>query len=537
MTAAVLSLHLKPTITVSPGGRHLAADQAIRELLQAKVPLYQRDFAIVCVAHVTAKNADGEAFEVPGIVKVTGPMLARALGQSADWSRYDARSKKPVFIDPPNPVVQQILGMVGEWPFAPLNGIIQCPTLRRDGTLLDQEGYDERTGLVLVNAIDMPPIAASPSREDAQSALDLLSGLLSEFPFADDETSRAVALSTILTPVLRAAMEVAPMHLTTAPLAGTGKSYLADIAAMIATGDRCAVKAVSPSPEETEKRLIGSALEGHPIVALDNCRELLQGDFLCQITERPLLSLRALGKSDMHRISNSFVFFANGNNTTVAEDMVRRTIRCALDANVEHPETREFAGNPLATVRRDRGKYVAACLTIARAYVAAGRPAQLAPLLSFEDWSSIVREPLAWLNCGDPVASQETLRSDDPRKIETTVIFEAWKSACGIGKQQSRTTKEVIEFANAQVANQQSGTETDLWEALFAVASKRHSPERKIDPTALGKWLAAHRGTIAAKCKLMVDDTDRTRPRWYLDWLAGSAGSAGYFHSHSKNCH
>ena len=287
---------------------------------------------------------------------------------------------------------------------------------------------------------------------------------------------------------------------------------------MIATGDRCAVKAASPSPEETEKRLIGSALEGHPIIALDNCRELLQGEILCQITERPLLSLRALGKSDMYRIRNSFVFFANGNNTAVAEDMVRRTIRCALDANVEHPETREFAGNPLATVRRNRGHYVAACLTIARAYIAAARPAPLPPLLSFEDWSHVVREPLSWLGCADPVASQETLRSDDPRRMETTAVFEAWKSACGTGKTQARTTKQVIEIADNKIG-------ADLWEALFAVAAQRHSPERKIDPKTLGKWLAAHKGTIAAKCKLMVDDTDSTRPRWYLDF-AGSAGSA-----------
>jgi putative DNA primase/helicase len=401
--------------------------------------------------------------------------------------------------------------MVGEWPFPPLTGIIQCPTLRRDGSLLDAAGYDDRTGLVLLNSVDVPPIPSAPTREDAAAALDLVTGLLSEFPFAD-ETSRAVALSMILTPVLRAAMEVAPMHLITAPLAGSGKSYLADIAAMIATGDRCAVKAASPKPEETEQRLIGSALAGHPIITLDNCRDVLQGDFLCQITERPLLSLRALGKSDPHRVPNVFAFFANGNNATVAEDMVRRTLRCALDADLEHPETREFDDNPLATVGRDRGQDVAACLTIARAYIAARRPTPLPQLASFEDWSRLVREPLVWLGCADPVASQATLRAGDPRKIETTAVSEVWKSACGIGKQQARTTKQVVELANELAGS-------ELREALLTVAAQRDSPERKIDPKALGKWLAAHKGTIAAKYKLMLDDTDGARPRWYLDFV------------------
>jgi len=96
---------------------------------------------------------------------------------------------------------------------------------------------------------------------------------------------------------------------------------------MIATGERCAVKAMAATYEETEKRLVGSALAGSPIIAVDNCRQPIEGDFFCQVIERPLLELRALGKSDIHRIPNTFTLFANGNNASVPEDMVRRTIR------------------------------------------------------------------------------------------------------------------------------------------------------------------------------------------------------------------
>jgi hypothetical protein len=35
--------------------------------------------------------------------------------------------------------------------------------------------------------------------------------------------------------------------------------------------------------------------------------------------------------------------FATGNNVAVADDMVRRTIRCALDANMETPRPAPFA--------------------------------------------------------------------------------------------------------------------------------------------------------------------------------------------------
>jgi putative DNA primase/helicase len=169
--------------------------------------------------------------------------------------------------------------------------------LRHDGSLLSAEGYDLATGLVLRSEVPMPPLSEFPTRSDAETAVWLLVEPLSEFPFVDD-TSKAVALSMIMTPVLRGAMPAAPMHLATAPEAGTGKSYLADTASVIATGERIATVAVAPSPEETEKRLVGAALAGHPLIGLDNCRETLEGDFLCQITERPLLQLRALGKSD-----------------------------------------------------------------------------------------------------------------------------------------------------------------------------------------------------------------------------------------------
>jgi putative DNA primase/helicase len=494
-----------PNIKVVAGSRHTAADQGLQALVTAGVSFYQRDMKIVRIALVKAKNASGEVFDVPGIATVTPSMMERALGQSANWWRYDGRARQDVLIDPPSPIVRQVLDMGGEGPFQPLTGIIQCPTVRRDGSLLDVEGYDNATGLVLVNNLKMPPIPSQPTRAEAEAALAPLLELLNEFPFVDD-SSKAVALSMILTPVLRAAVEVVPMHLVTAPLPGSGKSYLADVASMIATGDRCPVKAASPSPEETEKRLVGSALEGHPIIALDNCRDVLQGDFLCQVTERPLLSLRALGKSDQHRIPNTFSFFGNGNNVAVAADMVRRTIRCAMDANCESPETRTFRANPIALIRANRGKYVNACLTIARAYIVAGRPHPLRPLPSYEDWSRVVREPLVWLGWPDPVDTMEALRAEDPAGAERHKVFDAWKSTIGVGKNRSIKTSEIIDKATQH---------TELHDTLLAIASQRFGGG--IDPKVLGKWLAAQEKNIAAGCKLTADRTDKSRPKWHLE--------------------
>ena len=160
--------------------------------------------------------------------------------------------------------------MFDEWPFPPLLGVIGTPTLRPDGTLLVCAGYDQATGLVLVNPPPMPAIPDQPTKADAEVALKLLEALLEEFPFVYDEDkeqtaahnpNRSVALSLLMTPIVRGIAPVVPAHPVSAPTAGTGKSYLADLASVLAVGDRCAVLAFSPDPAETEKRLIGAALK------------------------------------------------------------------------------------------------------------------------------------------------------------------------------------------------------------------------------------------------------------------------------------
>jgi putative DNA primase/helicase len=501
-----------PKITVKAGERHIAADQGIAALHAAGVAFYQRDRALVRVCKVKARAANGDIILVPGIAAVTPAILERALGLAAQWERFDPQKNQPVRIDPPRAVTSQIIDMFGEWPFPPIAGVIGCPTLRRDGSLLADEGYDLATGLVLISAVTMPPIQGAPTRNDAVAAAGLLDELLAEFPFADP-TSKSVALSMLMTPVLRGAMTVAPMHLVRAPLSGSGKSYLADTASMIATGERVAVLSAAPNPEETEKRLIGSALAGHTIIGIDNCRETLEGDFLCQVTERPLLELRALGKSDKIHVANTFVIFANGNNVAVADDLVRRTICCSLDANVENPEGREFLRDPLAAIQRNRGSYIAACITIARAYIAAGRPGKLPPLASYEGWSDIVRSSLVWLGYPDPVDTMTKARAADPVRQDRGRAFAAWRDELGVDR--GYTTAEIIDHAEERHSYDGSRTRPVIHAVLIEVAQK-HAAPGQIEPRRLGRWLTKQENTIAAGLKLTVDRGDIQRPRYRL---------------------
>jgi putative DNA primase/helicase len=440
------------------------------------------------------------------------------LCRSAKWVRYEKRERELVRINPPYNVAQVILSRSGEWTFEPVAGVITTPTLRPDGSLLIQPGYDRTTRMVLMELPAMPIIPDQPARDDAMAALKLLDGLLDEFPFAD-KASRSVALSCLITPVVRGAFPVAPMHAVCAPSAGTGKSYLLDVAAAIAIGQPCPVMAAGRTEEETEKRLGAALLAGQPIISIDNVNGELGGDALCQIIERPVVEIRILGKSQLVRIEARCTVLATGNNLVLVGDMTRRVVRCTLDANQERPELRQFRRDPVSDVLADRGRYVSAALTMVRAYIIAGRPCVAPRLASFEGWSDTVRSALIWLDRPDPVQTMETARKDDPTLQVMEAAFTGLKKAIGIGQKTSvaRIIQLADEIPSDSLFNSSATPQLKypgLKEALQNVAGDRAG---NIDRRELGKWLSRHKGRIAKGVRLEGEaDEHGHAARWWL---------------------
>ncbi len=58
-------------------------------------------------------------------------------------------------------------------------------------------------------------------------------------------------------------MDVAPMHSFCAHAAGSGKSYIVEIASTIATGDTCALASMAQKEEALEKRLSSLIIGAH----------------------------------------------------------------------------------------------------------------------------------------------------------------------------------------------------------------------------------------------------------------------------------
>src|SRR6516162_8128218 len=203
----------------------------------------------------------------------------------------------------------------------------------------------------------------------------------------------------------RRVMTTAPMHAFTAPAAGTGKSLLIDLIAILATGQLMTVTSQGKNEEELEKRLGACLLAGDAAVSLDNCRYPLDSVFLCQCLTQPKVNVRLLGYSRSVECPVNTLFFANGNNLTIVGDLVRRTLMGRMDAKCERPETRTFNENIVETTYARRSALVVAALTVLRAWHLArerGAASGVAPLGGFEQWSVRVRDALVWLDCSDP---------------------------------------------------------------------------------------------------------------------------------------
>jgi hypothetical protein len=507
----------EPTIRINSGELSSLADRGEEILLAAGVPIYQRGGKLVRPITETEDATRGRKTNIVRLKEVDGTYLRDQLCRHARWEKVDIRARKPVRVNPPMEIAETILARTGEWKFSTIAGVISAPTMRPDGSLLLMPGYDAATRLLLVDPPPLPPISDEPTKDDAKNALALFDGLLGGFPF-DGDVGRSVALSAMITPVVRGAFSVAPMHASRAPVAGSGKSFLMDTVSAIAIGQPMPVISTGTNEAELEKRLGTAFMAGQPLISIDNVTGELGGDALCQLIERPIVDIRILGKSESRRIeARGTSLFATGNNFVIVGDVCRRTLTTNLDPRVERPELRQFEFDPVERVLADRGKYIAAALTICRAYLVAGRPGKAPKLASFEGWSDTVRSALIWLGKADPVQSMEAARAEDPELAELNDMLEGWAEAIGAGGDSRMRLGSAISIGTSMTKQSDEAewepTHPGLHGAFVAIAQRTKSG--KPDALMLGKWLQRFKGRIVeGRCFQCRVDRRRGNEWW-----------------------
>jgi hypothetical protein len=506
-------------IEVVKGEHSKATDACEAALIKAGIPVYQWGNALSRPIIEQVDAARGRKTTAVRIIPYTAPYLADQLCKVASFQRYDARLRDLMPIDPPSLVINALLAREGDWRFPTLKGVLTAPTMREDGSLLTDPGYDSATQMLLIDPPPMLPV--SSSKEDAIAALDLFVQLIRGFPFVSD-IDRAVAISGLITPVVRAAFPTSPLHVASAPTAGTGKSYLWDLASLLVSGRLMPVVAQGGVQGELEKRLNTQMLKGAQLVSMDNVNGELGGDTLSQFLTQERVDIRLFGNlRDVTVVTRGTSLFATGNNIVVTGDLPRRTLQSRLDAGVERPELRKFDFDPVAEVVANRGKYISAALTICKAYHDAGRPGALPQLLSFGGWSDTVRSALVWLGMADPAESIERIRAEDPNLIELAEVLDAWSAAFGIGFGSRKRAKDAIELSTAEEREDTHAElkprHKDLLDAFEGIALRSSNGKNKaLDAKTLGEWLRLKKDKPIGGICLRVNVNPKRGNEWYV---------------------
>lgn len=509
----------RPVVLLEEGQRPQSIDDVLAALDFPGNLFYQQGGRLVRVTQIaTAPGAAREGdIHRPDGGTVTAPVDARWLAVELDRLIRFRRKRYGEWVDTDCPMwLAEAIITRGEWPanVPVLRGLVGAPLLRPNGlsVLPPARGYDPESGFYLTIAppADYTEPPDRPTRADALAALETLKECISTWPFVSD-ADHAAAVAAIITAILRRLFPAAPIFVITAYAAGTGKSTLADVLAIIANNRRAPVMAYPDDQAELEKRLSALILAGESMVVLDNIECLVRSSYLCQISTQPAVTIRPLFSATTVAMPTDITVIMDGNNVSLAGDVTRRANTIRLDAGTERPDRRVFDRDPLAYVRQHRGRLITAALTVVRAYIAAGCPAvDATPYGSFGDWDRWVRRPLLWLGAADPLGAADAMRDEDPDLAAMRGLYSAWWDCYADAE---KSAADVIRDARSGAHRLDGGDDyRDLRDALQLALGDR------IDPRTLGYWLRRHRGRIIDKRKVEAGrgDSHAKKTTWRM---------------------
>jgi hypothetical protein len=421
-----------------------ADNDKIIQVLSSHKSIYQQAARLVTVVRASAPKGNAVIRREEGspmtfdLVSVRLREIMTEVATFWAWKKVGGEMK-PVRVPPPGCAPSQIIAR-RQWDhFSHLEGIVETPNFLADGRILQTPGWDEDSGLLYIPSGEFHPVADKPSKADAIRSAAALLELVRDFPFSHMH-HKAAWLSALLTAFSRFAFRgPTPLFLYDANVAGSGKSFLCDIIAIIATGRPMSRVTWPNDDDEVRKTLLSLAIGGDRFCLWDNIGEgcVLGGPAMDNALTSERYKGRILGLSEIIEVPFTLQQFSTGNNVVLFGDTERRTIHIRLNSPLEKPEERaDFkVPNLRLHIKERRPELITHVLTILRAFDLAGRPlgSDLIPFGSFEGWSDLVRGAVIWATEGaDPCAGRDELKKANLGKAFLAAFLEHWETLpCG----------------------------------------------------------------------------------------------------------
>jgi hypothetical protein len=460
------------------------------------------------------KNEDGR----PIVQQMSVASLKGELSEAANFFRTRKAAQDEVelvSVSPPNEIAEQILALPpSDWKFPSLKGVTEVPLVKPDGTLLDIPGYDKKLKVFYDPSDDLKELEIPEycTQEDAINAAKVLQHLIAEFPF-EGEADRANMIGLFLTPFIRHAFKGdIQLALLDATNPGTGKTFLAQIAAIIATGARTEARSQKGDDDEWRKFILAVLLKCPQIVLIDNVRGTLASVSLEAALTSETISDRLLGVSKDVSATNTALWIATGNNLLIGGDLSRRCFRIRLVANNANPDERDDYAIPeiLDYCEDHRRELVAAILIMIKAWFQAGKPpakAKIAKADSFGNWIKMIGGILEFAGIQGWQKNREELRSKNNEEAKEWERFlSAWSQRYGEAwKKTLEVQKDIIDGCpHSHIADGDS----QLFEALPNLLAEKFAKNKDSFYLSLAKALSFRKQTVYGQQGFQIESKD-----------------------------
>lgn len=448
-----------------------------------------------------------------GLVKLTGEQgnfklivpnecdLRKDFAESIQVYRFDSKDHKmkhPIPTEMPSKIIKTILLKQDHENFPEIKCVVHQPCFGPGFRPVLKSGYDPMSKIFADFDDKKFKINKSVSWDTAKNNWAFIKeNCLKEFSFVET-VDESAALCALLTVIVRQALPTAPLFLVTAPMQGTGKTFLVSLISLFAQKKDVSPTAFPVDNNEFHRVLFGKMLEGNKIILFDNVSENIPPfDGLCTAITSGKLDGRLLGTNKIIETDLVATLFITGNNISPLRDLSRRCVPIFLDSNLEVPFSKRYK-NPflLEKVRNQREFFVSKLFEIVLAFINCKiERVSLTPVASFIEWSEVPRQ-IAFALTGEDPASRlfEGVLKDPDRELNRRMfclLFEKYSS-------RPFQVRDLISDFKLEEDN-------DFWDCLEETGCSSASGLNK---KKFGCWLNKRQNMICGELRLEKGGTD-----------------------------
>lgn len=502
------------------GSEQEAMVEICRVISSGLIPnLFVKDGVLTHV-HPKTNSACSEVTVVP----VTADSLNMLLAEHTRTFKWVSGGKdNPPVRKACAPSITHLRAVVSKtyWPTVPeLTGVVGTPTLRPDGSLIQDCGYDQVTGLFYGPAVQVATVPDVITDEQVRASREyVFANVFGEFCWSsagDFANYMALLLSPMLRPYVKT---TTPFGMITATTRGSGKTNLTDAIGLL-YGQ---TSQVLPGRTEELQKKVTSILAGNssPVVVFDNLKEgsTISSEILATLITKDKWDDRMLGASRNIEATNDRLWLASGNGLTVGGDMASRTVMVRLDPKMARPELRQFEMGQFSDWIREPGNredLLWHLLILVQAWVKDGAVKdQSHTMRGFTKWAQVMGGLLAFHGLTGFLANADDLAARDTDEEEWGIFLAKWFEVFGPSEQLARQV-----HASAQV-DWVMGTSVDRWARCFITDEEGLTPT----PKKLGNMLHGKADRFFGKYILRKRrDTMTNSTVWWVEKGEDSVG-------------